>query len=152
MWRSFWLWYFEPKPFETAGNGRLYRVLGIRFFKRYLPTSGDVVSRWKGVSRIRRAHMGLEQALRRYERVTRSYEARHIVGGLSMLALSWWSISVHSKGQWSVLLVANALINGYPIILQRYNRVRLHRALTQFAALRDRREADRPLASTGAVE
>lgn len=42
-----------------------------------------------------------------------------------MLALSWWSIEVKGKGGWAALLVANLLINGYPIMLQRYNRVRL---------------------------
>jgi hypothetical protein len=138
MWHSFWHWYFDPKPFETVGDCRLYRFLGIRLFKRYLPTSGDVVSRWQGISRIRRADGGLEHALRRYERVTRSYEARHIFGALSMFAISWWSITFHSKGEWSALLAANALINGYPIILQRYNRIRLQNTLARFSALRSR--------------
>ena len=117
IWRTFWLWYLEPKPFETAGHGRLYRLLGVRGFKRYLPTSGDLVSRWRGASRIQRAHGGLDQVLRRYERVTRSYEVRHIFGALSMLAISWWAITFHGKGQWPALIAANAVINGYPIIL-----------------------------------
>lgn len=136
--RNFWLWYFEPKPFETAGDCRFYRLLGVRVFKRYLPTSGDLVSRWRGISRIQRAHGGLDQALRRYERVTRSHEGRHIFGAASMLAISWWAISFHGKGEWPALLAANALINGYPIILQRYNRIRLQSALAHLAALRDR--------------
>ena len=136
--RNFWLWNFEPKPFETPGDCRLYRLLVVRAFKRYLPTSGDLVSRWRGISRIQRAHGGLDQALRRYERITRSHEGRHIFGAASMLAISWWAITFHGKGEWPALLAANALINGYPIILQRYNRIRLQSALAHLAALRDR--------------
>lgn len=107
VWYTFWHWYFELKPFETAGNGRLSCLLGVRIFKRYLPTSGDLVSRWQGITRIQRAHGGIDQALRRYERVTRSYEGRHIFGALSMLALSWWSITFHDNGQWPALIAAN---------------------------------------------
>lgn len=149
LWDSFWLWYFKPKSFETAGDCRLYRLLGVRSFKRYLPTSGDLVTRWRGITRIKRTHGGLDQALRRYERVTRSYEARHMFGALSMFAISWWSITFHDNGQWPALIAANVLINGYPIMLQRYNRIRLQSALAQFAILRDRRKADWPLASAG---
>lgn len=129
MWHRFRVWYFEPKPFEMMGNCRLYRLLGVRAFKRYLPTSGDLVTRRRGISRIKRVEGGVAEGLRRYERITRSYEARHIFGGLSMLAISWWSIAVHGKGNWVALLAANVSINGYPIMLQRYNRIRLQRAL-----------------------
>ena len=80
VWNAFWHWYFEPKAFETAGDCRIYRLIGVRSFKRYLPTSGDLVSRWQGITRIQRAHCGLNQALLRYESVTRSHEARHILG------------------------------------------------------------------------
>jgi hypothetical protein len=42
-------WYFPIREFERS---RFYPLLGIRLFKRYLPTSGDVVSRQRGVKRI----------------------------------------------------------------------------------------------------
>lgn len=129
MWREFWSWYFQARRFERAGRGRIYRLLGIRLFKYYLPTSGDLVSRWRGVSRITRGEGGLHDRLIRFENFTRTYEARHLFGGLSMLAISGWSIAVHGKGNWWTLLAANALINGYPILLQRYNRIRVQAAL-----------------------
>ncbi len=116
-----------------ADGGRFYRRLGVRFYKRYLPTSGDLVSRRRGITRITRAHGDLGGSLIRYERRTRSYEGRHIVGALSMLALTWWSITFHGKGNWIILLAANLLINGYPIMLQRYNRVRVRAALAMLA-------------------
>jgi len=138
--REFARWYFEPKAFETAGDRRLYRYLGIRLFKRYLPTSGDLVSRWRGVTRIARTPAGVTEALRRYERTTRSYEARHIVGGVLMLGISWWSTAIHGKGEWLPLLAFNAVINGYPIMPQRYDRTRLLAAISR----RTQRRSPRP--------
>ncbi|MRR09710.1 hypothetical protein EG831_06495 [bacterium] len=118
--------YFIPLPFERAGSGRIYERLGIRLYKRYLPTSGDLVSHARGVRHVDRSGIGLLPSLQRIERRTRVYEARHIFGALSMLAISWWSIAVHHRGNWLVLSVANLLINGYPIMLQRYNRTRVY--------------------------
>lgn len=128
--------YFEPKSFELKGQGRLYRALGVRVFKHYLPTSGDLVSRHRGIRRIDPRSVGRSHALRQYERVTRSYESRHLFGAASMLAISWWAIAIHHKGSWVALLAANALINGYPIMIQRYNRVRLSNALRHLEAQR----------------
>ena len=118
-------WYFKPRRFEQAANGRLYVLLGVRLFKRYLPTSGDLVSRARGCRRIAPIGPGLVSSLVQYESQTKSWEVRHIFGALSMLALTWWSIAVHGKGSWLILLSANILINVYPIMLQRYNRTRL---------------------------
>jgi len=131
-------WYFEPRRFEQAANGRRYVRLGIRLFKRYLPTSGDIISRARGRRRIAPIGPGLVSSLLQHEKQTRSWEARHIFGALSMLAITWWSIAVHGKGSWPVLLGANLLINGYPIMLQRYNRIRVRSLL---ARLRDRHSA-----------
>lgn len=114
-------------------------MIGIRWFKRYLPTSGDLVTRWRGHARLRSAGVGLEQALRGCERATRTYEGRHIFGALSMLGTSWWAIALHGKGDWPTLLAGNLLINGYPIMLQRYNRIRLQGALAHLESLRDKR-------------
>lgn len=118
--------YFSPLPFERAGSGRIYQRLGIRVYKRYLPTSGDLVSRFRGVRHVDRSGIGLQPSLQRIERRTRAYEARHIFGALSMLAISWWSIAVPHHGNWLALSLANLLINGYPIMLQRYNRTRVY--------------------------
>jgi hypothetical protein len=129
LWRTFWNWYFEPKAFETRGDGRLYRLVGIRFFKRYLPTSGDLVRRWRGRRRVPALRTDIAADLLRHEKRTRSYEARHLFGAASMLLVSWWSITFHGRGSWFVLIPANILINGYPILLQRYNRIRLRSVL-----------------------
>jgi len=118
-------WYFEPRRIEQAANGRVYVLLGVRLFKRHLPTRGDIVSRVRGRRRIVPIRPGLVSSLMPCEKQTRSWEARHIFGALSMLAITWWAIAVHGKGSWPVLLGANLLINGTPIMLHRYNRARL---------------------------
>lgn len=130
-WQAFWNWYFEPKPFESFREGLIYRWLGIRFYKRYLPTSGDIVSQWRGERRIPAYSNHTELDLLRYEQTTRSYEGRHIFGAIVMLMISWWSIAIYDKGDWVTLVIANMLINGYPIMLQRYNRIRLRTLLSR---------------------
>jgi hypothetical protein len=133
MWTRFWTWYFTPHRFENYNNGRLYEILGIRFFKRYLPTSGDIVTRHRHLRRIAFDQDGVLSSLKRYELQTRNYEGRHIFGALSMLVISWWSIEFYGKGNWLVLLVGNIIINGYPIMLQRYNRIRILSVLNRIA-------------------
>lgn len=128
---KFWDWYLEPKQFEMGNNAIFYRRLGIRLFKRYLPTSGDIISRSRGIRRIPLNRKILVESLQKYKRVTINYEWRHIFGGVSMLALSWLSIEFYNKGSWLWLLIANLIINGYPIMLQRYNRIRINDALSK---------------------
>ncbi len=133
VWRAFWSWYFQPKAFEKTGRCRIYRYLGIRLFKYYLPTSGDLVSRWFGVRRITLLKSMRMDSLLRHERFTRSYEARHLLGAVTMLAISYYAISVRQNGNWFYLSCANLLINGYPIFLQRYNRIRIQALLQRLA-------------------
>ena len=141
-------WYFEPRAIEQAANGRLYVRLGVRLFKWYLPTSGDLVSRARGRRRIAPIGPDLVRSLVQHDKQTRSWEVRHIFGALSMLALTWWSISVHGKGSWPVLLGANLVINGYPILLQRYNRARLRSLLARLDRRHQGRSDDPALTAT----
>lgn len=117
--------YFTPTPPERWRRGLLYVLIGIRFFKRYLPTSGDIVTRWRGVRRIPPYNSHTIDDLLVYRRVTKSQELRHLGGGVAMLLISWWSIHYRGKGDWRILILANIVINLYPVFLQRYNRVRL---------------------------
>jgi len=117
--------YFSPCAVERWESGRLYELLGIRIFKRYLPSSGDIVSRWRGRRRIHGSGKTLLTSLEDREAFTRKYELRHIYGGIMMQALSIVSVFVWAKGNIVILTLANLVINGYPIFLQRYNRVRI---------------------------
>jgi hypothetical protein len=127
VWLDLW---FRPKRFESE---RLYVLLGARVIKRYVPTGGDMVmrslrrhnpdSRWV-TSNLR--------ALRRYEGKTRLNESIHLVGFASGTILA---ISKFASGSltplWLAAALALSLIFGlWPVVLQRYNRLRLYRAIS----------------------
>ncbi len=127
--------WFRPKRFESE---RFYERLGARILKRYIPTGGDLVMR-----RIRRDHperrwvtSGL-QSLRSYEKRTRLNESFHVIGFIVfaiVAARRFASGSLTALGL--VIAVALDLILGlWPVVLQRYNRLRLYRAINRRLAL-----------------
>jgi hypothetical protein len=116
--------YFRPKAFEI--KGRLYEVLGVRFFLRFAP-NGDLIQRL-----VRRKYPGYRivkgrQSLARRWKETCSGEKGHLVFGLMGLfsCVYAWRIGWH--GWAMVMMLGNVVANGYPVGLQRYVRSRLHR-------------------------
>ncbi len=113
--------YFDIKEWEASG--RLYRVLGIRLFKRLLERGPfaalNPTIRYEGNRR------SLPQLASRM----RDAEAAHgvvfgivsLFGGAAVI-LGWWDSAV-----W--MWVFNVVFNLYPILLQRYNRARLGRIM-----------------------
>ncbi|OGZ13300.1 MAG: hypothetical protein A3C93_00075 [Candidatus Lloydbacteria bacterium RIFCSPHIGHO2_02_FULL_54_17] len=112
--------YLTPQPFEE----RLYELLGVRLFKRYLPTSGDLVMRcvWK----TRTLDSTKKDALMKYANgFTVACELTHLAGcAACVLYLSFFL----ATPLWFVV-TANLLVNVYPVMLQRYNRARIYRLL-----------------------
>jgi hypothetical protein len=121
--------YFGPWKVERLGRGRLYEWLGIRLWKRWLRSSGNPSSRQPGAMNLASRRAGLRERLRQHDRFTRQYEVRHLLGGIAMQVGGWVFISMLSGGSLTLLTMANLLVNGYPILLQRYKRVRVHAAL-----------------------
>jgi Glycosyl-4,4'-diaponeurosporenoate acyltransferase len=123
---EFW---FRPKRFETE---RLYRGLGALILKRYVPTGGDLVMQW-----LRRRHPECRlidsrtESLRRFERWTRIAEAVHLVSfvGFTRLALRRLSAGSLSRSAFTVAAVLNLTLGLWPVVLQRYNRLRIYRAI-----------------------
>ena len=121
--------WFRPKGFESE---RLYERLGALVIKRYVPTGGDLVIR-----RVRRHHPKRRlvtsslRSLHQLERGTRLSECIHLIGflGFSLLAASKFaSGSLTAVGL--VIALALTLIFGlWPAVLQRYNRLRVYRAI-----------------------
>ena len=120
--------YHELRAVER--DGRLYERLGVRLIKRllrrgplavfnpdlHLPTER---------SRERLAH--LDQRMR-------DAEASHFI---LLVATSGIALNALARGWWTAALltvVFDVLLNGYPVMLQRYNRARLHQ---RFAPLFD---------------
>jgi hypothetical protein len=137
---AFDLW-FRPKRYESEHG---YERLGALLIKRYVPTGGDLVMR-----RLRREHPGWRwvtssfESLRRYERRTRLNESIHLIGFVGFTALAIAKFVSGSLGAFglTVAMTLNLMLGLWPVVLQRYNRLRLYRAMDLWSRLRPRRNA-----------
>jgi hypothetical protein len=130
--------YYSIRAFEHDGTA--YERLGIRLFKR-LVRRGPLA--WLN-PRLRYPNEPTPSALQRLDGEMRRSEAGHVAvfatvcigAGISLLAGSW------PAAAW--LMLFNVPFNLYPVILQRYNRLRLQerRALHGHQQPRDKREPD----------
>lgn len=118
--------YFRPKAIELGG--KLHVWLGVRVFKRTLmrlatPAPGSKGSGYWLASR----DVG---GLRAFERRTRHNEALHLLPLLSsVLAL----VLVGGSSPWLFVVFGSIFaLNFHPILLQRYNRIRILRALARY--------------------
>jgi hypothetical protein len=135
--------WFRPKCFESE---RLYERLGASLIKCYVPTGGDLVMR-----RLRRDHPERRwvtsslQSLRQYERRTRLNELIHLIGfiGFTVLAASKFASGSLTVPGLTFALTLNLIFGLWPVVLQRYNRLRLYRAIDRRSYLSDhqRRQA-----------
>ena len=135
--------WFRPKRFESE---RLYEQLGALLIKRYVPTGGDLV-----MHRLRRDHptrcwvRPSFESLRRYERRTRLNESIHLIGSIGFTALAgrkFVSGSLSALGL-TIAMAVNLIFGFWPVVLQRYNRLRLYRAIRLCSHLPHRRKAQR---------
>ena len=104
-------------------DGRMYELLGVRLAKRLLRRGPLSVFNPD-------LHLPAEQTsanLGRLEQRMRDAEASHTILLVATLGIAaceaaagWWSAA-----GW--IVVFNLLVNGYPVMLQRYNRALLHR-------------------------
>jgi hypothetical protein len=126
-------WVFLPKRLERYKHGLIYRLLGIRFVALVIPTGGLIWRRlfhWDGWSfgmggaSVRRA--------REYVYNTCVFECLHACALMLMLPDGLRAISTGCSDGILKFLIAGLLINGYPWMLQRYNRVRIFRVLERY--------------------
>lgn len=123
MVERFKAWYFPTRPIE---RGRLYPLLGIRLFKKYLPTSGDLVLRRRGIRRIRvHESGGRHAALANFEQQSRRWEFGHLVSGVLLQAWAVVGGLLFDPTQFWACTGINLVVNVYPVMLQRYNRARI---------------------------
>ncbi|MEI6138159.1 MAG: hypothetical protein WCP85_02790 [Mariniphaga sp.] len=123
------LGYFRPKAFEFYGDSTIYDLIGIKVYKKYLPTTGDLVRRWRKINQIEIGKTNQIRELYRYERKTRTYEWRHLIGVVVFVVLIFFIERKLTIYDWIFLPILNLVINIYPIFLQRYNRIRILKVL-----------------------
>jgi hypothetical protein len=118
--------YFKPRPIELRNQGKIYECLGVRFFKKWVPTSGEVVTRLRGINRLKITETGSRRkALEIFELQTRKWEWRHLI---SAIFLFIWAIIgglYFDIKHFYIPIIINVFVNLYPILVQRYNRVRI---------------------------
>jgi hypothetical protein len=116
-------WYFRPRDFES---GALYPILGVRIYKRFVPTSGEWISRLRGIDRLEITAAGnLRVALQNYELQTRTWEWRHLASAALLQAWAFiGGVAVGVEQFWGCSAI-NLLVNAYPIMVQRFNRARI---------------------------
>jgi len=123
--------YFRPKKFEYYRDKTIYDLIGIKIYKKYLPTTGDLVSRRRRIKQINIGSSNKYEELYRYERKTRNYEWRHIIGAILFIVVRFLFDSNLRLTVMDVTILPamNLYINIYPIFLQRYNRIRILKIL-----------------------
>ena len=129
--RSFVRGYFRPKPVEVADNGRLYRVIGVSKFERFIPTGGIAIRKLTGAKMAPYTLASLSiRAVRDFRYRTVVFKTLHIPFFLALLILS---INQYFKGRVDLAIedmVVNLVFNLYPMMHQRYTRVRIDRLLS----------------------
>jgi uncharacterized protein YndB with AHSA1/START domain len=137
---DFW---FRPRCFESEG---LYIRMGALVLKHYVPTGGDLIMR-----RIRRVRPRFRlvnssvDSLCRYERRTRLSELVHLIGfigGAILITLRFVSGSLTALTL-TLAFALNVMFGLWPIVLQRYNRVRLYRAINRHSVVYLTEEQDK---------
>jgi len=121
--------YFKPKTFEFYGGKSIYEWVGIKIYKKYLPTTGDIVRKRRNITQIKINNSDKYEELYKYERKTRNYEWRHLIGTILFILLIImldWELTLFD---WIFLPILNLYVNIYPIFLQRYNRIRIIKVL-----------------------
>ena len=121
-----WDFWFAPKRFESP---QLYERLGVLWIKRYVPTGGDYFRKKYGV-RVIDIKSNIESLLK-FEERTRLYEVIHLGAFLAFLLFSIWQlVSGRTNGIGFVIAcVVYVLLILSPVLLQRYNRIRIYEAI-----------------------
>lgn len=109
--------YYVPSALESL----LYERLGVPTLGRYVPNGGSRFSLTRSFIKKQQPRL---RVLRGFIRSTILSESLHLFFAVLMLGLASRS---YQNGEYAVVAVnfaLNLIINGYPIMLQRYNRAR----------------------------
>ncbi|MFN8486233.1 MAG: hypothetical protein U0350_01495 [Caldilineaceae bacterium] len=126
--------YYALKPFEQ--DGQLYERLGIRLFKRMIRRGPLAIFSLN--MRLPKAKSG--PAMRKLESDMRGAETIHVCIFLLMFLFIGYALCRGWLDAAAWLLLFDLLLNVYPVMLQRYNRIWLQELIRQ------QEQADKALA------
>lgn len=124
--------YFAPKRFEHYRRGSIYTWFGVKIFKKFVPTTGDLARKWKGIQQIKMNQQDRFSELLKYELKTRSFELRHWLGMIVFIVLLFVIQKHYSIFDYVFVTVMFLVVNIYPILLQRHNRIRILNVLKRY--------------------
>ena len=114
--------YYDAKPWEA--KGAIYKWFGVNLFRKILVWIG-----WEKVIRASNPVKNNLDAIKHLEYGTRQSEFGHLVIFFIVLATNLF-VAIYYGIVYSLpLLFLNIILNAYPVILQRYNRPRMQRAM-----------------------
>ena len=124
--------YFNPNALERAGDGAIYRLLGVQYFGRVIPTGGILIRRLTGARMAPYTLKGTSLgAAAEFRYRTCLFEAAHLPFFLALLVLI---IDRFQSGRADLALentVVNLAVNAYPMMHHRYTRLRIDRLLAR---------------------
>jgi hypothetical protein len=121
-------WYFQAKGFEEST--RVYELFGVLLI-RQLVRRGPL-----HILAPEYHYSGRRESIPRLLLEARIAETIHVIALLGSFMLVAYALFMGRLVAAGWLLVFNVLINIYPVMLQRYNRLRLQRLLTRMAQSR----------------
>lgn len=112
--------------YEFEKHTVFYHRIGVRLFKKIVPTGGDIWIRLINKTRSKKVRLikNRDDAIM-WIIFTLGVECLH---GVGFLVMNYFIIHGLINQQWrwvSFLMVLNIFINLYPIFTQRYNRIRI---------------------------
>ncbi len=116
---SFGAAYYAPRPFEQGGQ--VYERLGVRLYKKIVRRGPLALLS----PRLRLPRDRTLAALHQLDRAMREAETGHAIVFMLVLLLAGWALLQGWLDAAAWLTLFNVLINGYPVMLQRYNRIKL---------------------------
>jgi hypothetical protein len=120
------IWYYRPLPIEY--DGRLYRKLGVHCFKRFI-VNFDRIVRLIGVEHPASRPIRTPTEAQRWDRHSRATEAAHLLHLILLCPAVVLAVSADRQVLAFGALMLLVLYDLYPILLQRYNRMRFLRVL-----------------------
>jgi hypothetical protein len=114
--------YYNAKNWEA--NGAIYKWVGVNLFRKILV--------WVGWEKLNKAANPVKKgadALKHLEYNTRQSEFGHLIIFFIVLLVNVGVVFYYGFAKSLPLFLLNVILNVYPILVQRYNRPRLQRAL-----------------------
>ncbi len=114
--------YYVEKIWEK--KGKIYEAFGINLFRKFL-----VIIGWEKLNKKANPVEKNLQALEHLEYRTKQSELGHVIIFFIVLAFTIYVAITFGIKESLSLIILNIILNVYPVLLQRYNRPRLQRAI-----------------------